>query len=179
MWKLREGLLTALIAAHRWRRCWARTAPRCWRTGTTPGLSRKSSSGSRSGSTSSLCLNKWRLQQQGTWLQSSMWQTLLIILVSSKTTNINAVANQHSNIKLKHLINYFRGMFKSVVAALNEALDITLHLQPLRAHFKASNIMLDSQFLMCLYSDVRNHRVYGRQTTVPSASTYYLFAVLK
>ena len=70
-------------------------------------------------------------------------------------------------------------MFKSVVAALNEALDITLHLQPLRAHFKASNIMLDFQFLMCLYSDVRNHGVYGRQTFVPSASTYYLFAVFK
>ena len=29
-----------------------------------------------------------------------------------------------------------RGMFKSVVAALNESLDITLHLQPLTTHFK-------------------------------------------
>ena len=33
-------------------------------------------------------------------------------------------------------------MFKSVVAALNEALDITLHLQPLRAHFKVCCTML-------------------------------------
>ena len=39
-------------------------------------------------------------------------------------------------------LNFFRGMFKSVVAALNESLDITLHLQPLISHFKVSHIMI-------------------------------------
>ena len=43
-------------------------------------------------------------------------------------------------LKVKDYLTHhnFRGMFKSVVAALNEALDITLHLQPLRAHYKVS-----------------------------------------
>ena len=35
-----------------------------------------------------------------------------------------------------HLLR--RGMFKTVVAALNEASDITLHLMPLIAHFKVT-----------------------------------------
>jgi dynein heavy chain len=30
----------------------------------------------------------------------------------------------------------FRSMFRNVVAALNEALDITMHLKPLIAHFE-------------------------------------------
>ena len=33
-------------------------------------------------------------------------------------------------------------MFKTVVAALNEASDITLHLMPLIAHFKVTMIQL-------------------------------------
>ena len=35
----------------------------------------------------------------------------------------------------------FRGMFKTCVAALNEASDITLHLMPLVSHFKVCQFL--------------------------------------
>ena len=39
-------------------------------------------------------------------------------------------------------LNVFRAMFKSVVLALNESLDITLHLQPLISHFKVRHTIV-------------------------------------
>ena len=34
-------------------------------------------------------------------------------------------------------------MFRNVVAALNEALDITMHLKPLTEHFEVNPLMLE------------------------------------
>ena len=39
----------------------------------------------------------------------------------------------------------FRGMFKTCVAALNEASDITLHLMPLVSHFKVCQFLIQER----------------------------------
>ena len=37
-------------------------------------------------------------------------------------------------------------MFRNVVASMNEALDISLHLKPLRGHFKVQLIIWNTHF---------------------------------
>ena len=47
-------------------------------------------------------------------------------------------------------------MFRNVVAALNEAQDITLYLKPLKQHFKVSNFNYHLPAENCYINDIHN-----------------------
>ena len=44
--------------------------------------------------------------------------------------------------------NFVRSMFRNVVAALNEALDITMHLKPLTEHFEVGDFFHSAKYLI-------------------------------
>ena len=44
--------------------------------------------------------------------------------------------------------NFVRSMFRNVVAALNEALDITMHLKPLTEHFEVRDFFHSVKYLI-------------------------------
>ena len=51
-------------------------------------------------------------------------------------------------------------MFRNVVAALNEAQDITLYLKPLKQHFKVSNFNYHLPAENCYINDIYNDSLY-------------------
>ena len=60
----------------------------------------------------------------------------------------------------------FRSMFRNVVAALNEAQDITLYLKPLKQHFKVSNfneqLLAENfqNFILYIFSYIYIYHIY-------------------
>ena len=45
----------------------------------------------------------------------------------------------------------FKSMFRNVVAALNESLDITMHLRPLAGHYEVGKRIRNDKFVVCLF----------------------------
>ena len=56
--------------------------------------------------------------------------------------------------------NFVRSMFRNVVAALNEALDITMHLKPLTEHFEVGDFFPFSKIFNCFKLDAGGDRLY-------------------
>lgn len=59
-------------------------------------------------------------------------------------------------------------MFRNVVAALNEALDITMHLKPLTEHFEVGGFFLLAKYFDCLKPDAGRDGLYWRATVIPT-----------
>lgn len=69
-------------------------------------------------------------------------------------------------------------MFRNVVAALNEALDITMHLKPLTEHFKVLELISENTSNLISWSDPGGKWFHGRETTVPPDDAHGLPGVL-
>ena len=75
-------------------------------------------------------------------------------------------------------LNIFRGMFKSVVAALNESLDITLHLQPLISHFKVNEMSTSLIFSILKHPGIRGNRIYRHTSVIPPLVAHHMLGLL-
>ena len=65
---------------------------------------------------------------------ATLTHDLSVQMKNTTTKNMASILNQTDSAYYP----CFKSMFRNVVAAMNEALDISLHLKPLRNHFKVS-----------------------------------------